>query len=68
METREQNGTLKLGTKTLISFMDYDFDEEAKIYYEIIEKTKREYEYISDKINKMCYYYGDEITLKDRVI
>ncbi|SFG25656.1 DEAD/DEAH box helicase [Oribacterium sp. WCC10] len=67
VEIKEQNGTLKLGTKTLISFIDYEFDDDAKKYYEIIEKTKREYEYISDKINKMRYYYGDQITLKDRV-
>ena len=67
VETREQNGTLKLGTKNMISFMDYDFDEESKKYYEIIEKAKSEVDYISQKINNLRYYYGDNITLKDKV-
>lgn len=67
VDTRDQNGALKLGTKNMISFMDCDFDEESKKYYEIIEKAKREVEYISQKINNLRYYYGDDITIKDKV-
>ena len=68
IETREQNGTLKLGTKNMISFMDYDLDEESGKYYEIIEKAKREADYISQKISNMRYYYGDNaVYLKDKV-
>lgn len=72
VEVREQSGALKLSKTNMISFMNFDFDEESLKYYEIIEKSKSDAEFFTEKMNQSTSswsYYRPKSSLvsKDKV-
>nr|WP_297771211.1 DEAD/DEAH box helicase [uncultured Butyrivibrio sp.] len=68
MEKRENAEGYKLGKNNMISFMDEDFDEESKGYYELMDKARANAELIAQKVGEIRgYYSGEGTTIKDKL-
>ena len=66
IDKRNKAESFKLGNTNMVSFMDSDFDEEAELYYEIIEKYKADSDYIDGKINSYRTYGRQKTSAKDK--